>query len=137
MLPFVAIVAILVFIPFFRRGNLTSAFEYLGNRYGRVPRLYGAISFIVGFFSRIVDGVSATIAMSLAILANIYIGLGALGLLPENWTLRIHSYWVGAAINALFIALAYLISLSRRRPPSNLEGLTVWTPASKEPSNSR
>ncbi len=47
VLPFVAIIAIVVFIPFFRQGKLTSAFEYLGNRYGAVPRLYGTISFVI------------------------------------------------------------------------------------------
>ncbi|MCB0599135.1 MAG: hypothetical protein KDD28_34000, partial [Phaeodactylibacter sp.] len=41
VLPFIAIIAIVVFIPFFRQGKLTSAFEYLGNRYGVAPRIYG------------------------------------------------------------------------------------------------
>jgi len=46
-LPIVAVLAVVVFIPFFRRGRLTSAFEYLGERYGPAVRLYGAASFIV------------------------------------------------------------------------------------------
>ncbi|MCB0562989.1 MAG: sodium:solute symporter, partial [Phaeodactylibacter sp.] len=46
VLPFIAIIAIVVFIPFFRQGKLTSAFEYLGNRYGVAPRIYGTCSFI-------------------------------------------------------------------------------------------
>lgn len=46
-LPLVAVLAILVFIPFFRRGHTTSAFEYLGDRFGTVPRLYGTFSFIL------------------------------------------------------------------------------------------
>lgn len=46
-LPLVAVLAILVFIPFFRRGNTTSAFEYLGDRFGTIPRLYGTLSFIL------------------------------------------------------------------------------------------
>ena len=46
-LPFVAVLAIVVFIPFFRRGGLTSAFEYLGHRYGPAARLYGTFSFIL------------------------------------------------------------------------------------------
>src|SRR5690606_12219743 len=37
-LPLVAVLAVLVFIPLFRRGQTTSAFEYLGHRYGTVPR---------------------------------------------------------------------------------------------------
>jgi SSS family solute:Na+ symporter len=47
VLPFVAIAAVLIFIPFFRRGNSTTAFEYLENRYGALVRLYAAVSFIV------------------------------------------------------------------------------------------
>lgn len=46
MVPLVAVVAVVVFIPFFRRGKLTSAFEYLGLRFGRLARLYGTLSFI-------------------------------------------------------------------------------------------
>lgn len=46
-LPLVAVLAIIVFIPFFRRGNTTSAFEYLGDRFGPGVRLYGTLSFIL------------------------------------------------------------------------------------------
>ncbi|MCA9080802.1 MAG: sodium/solute symporter, partial [Planctomycetaceae bacterium] len=46
-IPLVAVLAIVVFIPFFRRGQLTSAFEYLGERFGPVARMYGALSFIL------------------------------------------------------------------------------------------
>ena len=46
MLPVVAVLAIVVFIPFFRRGKLTSAFEYLEDRYGPAARLYCTLSFI-------------------------------------------------------------------------------------------
>ncbi len=46
-LPLVAIFAIALFIPFFRHGNLTSAFEYLEQRYGPIVRFYGVASFIV------------------------------------------------------------------------------------------
>ncbi len=46
MVPFVAVVAVVIFIPFFRQGRLTSAFEYLGLRFGRLARLYGTVSFI-------------------------------------------------------------------------------------------
>ncbi|MDA1015102.1 MAG: sodium:solute symporter, partial [Planctomycetota bacterium] len=47
MLPLVAVVAIIVFIPFFRQGQLTTAFEYLEQRFGPAARLYGALSFIL------------------------------------------------------------------------------------------
>ena len=47
MLPVAALFAIFVFIPFFRRSRVTSAFEYLNMRYGRIPRLYGTVSFMI------------------------------------------------------------------------------------------
>ncbi|MEZ6065384.1 MAG: sodium:solute symporter [Planctomycetaceae bacterium] len=47
MLPFVAILAITLFIPLFRRGRLTSAFEYLGLRFGSWARIYGTLSFVL------------------------------------------------------------------------------------------
>ncbi|MBM82107.1 MAG: sodium:solute symporter [Planctomycetaceae bacterium] len=46
-LPLVAVLAIVVFIPFFRRGQTTSAFEYLGDRFGDSVRIYGTLSFIL------------------------------------------------------------------------------------------
>jgi SSS family solute:Na+ symporter len=45
-LPFVAVVAIIIFIPFFRQGQMTSAFEYLEKRYNHWVRLYASVSFI-------------------------------------------------------------------------------------------
>lgn len=52
-LPVITVGALVVFIPFFRRGNLTSAFEYLGSRYGEVMRVYGTLSFIFAQFVRL------------------------------------------------------------------------------------
>jgi solute:Na+ symporter, SSS family len=90
--------------------------------------------FILGFFSRKVDGISATLAMTVAVLFNIYIGLGLMDILPRSWTLKIHTYWVGALINISFIGLAYAISIIRRSPPTDIDGLTIWT---RSPSNTK
>ncbi|MGE4564785.1 MAG: sodium:solute symporter, partial [Victivallaceae bacterium] len=46
-LPVAAILAIYIFIPFFRRGNAISAFEYLEERYGMLARSYAALCFVV------------------------------------------------------------------------------------------
>ena len=91
--------------------------------------LGGAITglYMVGFFTRRVDGKSANIALGIAIAFNIYLGLGLLRWLPESWRIGLHSYWVGAVVNILFVVLAYGISLWRRVPPQKLEGLTIWT----------
>ena len=46
MLPFVAVIAVFLFIPIFRKGNIISVFEYLENRFGEISRLYASISFL-------------------------------------------------------------------------------------------
>lgn len=91
--------------------------------------------FMLGFFTRRVDGKSATIAMVLAILFNIYLGVGLLGWLPESLTLGIHSYWVGATVNTFFILSALLFSFISPKEEKDLTGLTVWTMPT-EPENS-
>jgi solute:Na+ symporter, SSS family len=47
MLPVVVVFAVLFFIPIFRQGRSTSAFEYLEKRFGPTVRLYGSISFLI------------------------------------------------------------------------------------------
>lgn len=42
-----------VFLPFFRRGKITSAFEYLEKRYGPSTRVYGACAYVVAQSLRI------------------------------------------------------------------------------------
>lgn len=83
--------------------------------------------FIMGFFTERIDGFSATVALILAVVFNIYLGLGLLGVLPQSWILPVHSYWVGALVNGLFIVVAYAIGLVRNKSDRNLQGLTVWT----------
>jgi SSS family transporter len=92
--------------------------------------LGGAVTglYMVGFFTRRVDGVAVNIALAVAVAANLYLGLGALGMLPDHWRLGVHSYWVGAMVNLVFVAVALAIGLVRRPPPRDLTGLTVWTP---------
>ncbi len=87
--------------------------------------------FMLGFFVRRINGKSATMAMLLAILFNVYLGLSALSWLPESITLNLHSYWVGAAVNAFFIIVALVFSFLFRKKESNLAGLTVWTMKNK------
>ncbi len=83
--------------------------------------------FMVGFFTRRVDGFAANVALVAAVLWNVYLGLSVLGMIPESVRVPIHSYWVAALVNAAFIVLAYGVSLLRRAPQRNLEGLTVWS----------
>jgi len=52
-LPLVVLMASHLFLPFFRRGNITSAYEYLEGRFGPNVRLYAACAFIFGQVVRI------------------------------------------------------------------------------------
>ncbi len=45
-MPLAALLAIFIFIPFFRRGQATSAFEYLESRYSNFFRGYAAVCFV-------------------------------------------------------------------------------------------
>lgn len=47
MLPVGIVVASHIFLPFFRRGKITSAYEYLEGRFGPSIRVYGAVAFII------------------------------------------------------------------------------------------
>lgn len=92
--------------------------------------LGGALTglYMIGFFTRRVDGTSVNIALILTILLNLYLGLGLLGWLPASLAFTgIHSYWVAAIVNGTFVVLAYGISIVRRSGKKELTGLTVWT----------
>ncbi|TWT34665.1 sodium:solute symporter [Blastopirellula retiformator] len=93
--------------------------------------------FMMGFFTRRIDGVSATIAMCLAVVFNAYLGLGLLGWLPQAWTLGVHSYWVGALVNLFFAVTAYLLSFVVGSSRLDLTGLTVWTLGDRKESQDR
>ena len=49
----VVFIASRVILPFFRRGKVTSAYEYLENRFGPSIRLYGCLTFIIGQLVRV------------------------------------------------------------------------------------
>ena len=53
MLPLGVLIAAYLFLPFFRRGNVTSAYEYLEDRFGPSVRVYGAIAFIIAQIVRV------------------------------------------------------------------------------------
>jgi len=53
MLPVGVFIAAYVFLPFFRRGKITSAYQYLEGRFGPSIRVYGTVTFIIGQIVRI------------------------------------------------------------------------------------
>ncbi len=83
--------------------------------------------FLLGFFTRCVDEFAASWALAAAVVFNLYLGLGAMHVIPSNWQLPIHSYWTGALVNLAFIAMAFVIAWIRGSNPRDLTGLTVWT----------
>ncbi len=52
-MPLGVLVAAYMFLPFFRRGNITSAYEYLEDRFGPSIRVYGGLTFIIAQLVRI------------------------------------------------------------------------------------
>ncbi|NDH93196.1 MAG: sodium:solute symporter [Planctomycetia bacterium] len=82
--------------------------------------------FMVGFFTRRVDGFSAMTALVVSVLLNVYLGLSLAGWLPDGITMPVHSYWVGIIVNLAFVVIAYTVSLFRG-PGKELKGLTVWS----------
>jgi SSS family solute:Na+ symporter len=52
-LPLALLVAAFVFLPFFRRAGMTSAYEFLEQRFGPSVRIYGALVFIVAQLVRL------------------------------------------------------------------------------------
>jgi solute:Na+ symporter, SSS family len=52
-LPIAIIIAAYLFLPFFRRTKIISAYEYLEDRFGPSVRTYGAATFIIGQLVRI------------------------------------------------------------------------------------
>ena len=52
-LPVAVAIAAYLFLPFFRRHRITSAYEYLEERYGPSVRVYGAVAFIVAQLTRL------------------------------------------------------------------------------------
>ncbi|ASK33145.1 sodium:solute symporter [Alloalcanivorax mobilis] len=52
-LPVALVLAAFVFLPFFRRGNMTSAYEFLELRFGPSVRVYGALAFIIAQLVRL------------------------------------------------------------------------------------
>lgn len=84
--PLVVVIAAYIFVPFFRRGIVTSAYQYLGLRFGPSISLYAGIVYMVAQIVR-----SATITYLLSVLLSYVIGL------PVTWCILI-----AAGITAIY-----------------------------------
>ena len=116
MIPVVAVIAVYVAMPFFRRIDATSAYEYLEKRFSRPVRLFGSASFILFHIFRMAVVMSLTgLALAVAtpltpaqsvllmgVLSIIYCTLG--GIEAVIWTDTIQTFvLMGGALLALFL----------------------------------
>lgn len=119
MIPVVAIVAVYVALPFFRRIDATSAYEYLEKRFNRSVRLFGSLSFTLFHIFRMAVVMSLTgLALAVAtpltptqsvllmgVLSIVYCTLG--GIEAVIWTDTIQTFvLLGGAAIALFLLIS-------------------------------
>ena len=71
VLPVAILVAAYLFLPFFRRSKIISAYEYLEDRFSPSIRVYGAVTFLIGQLTRL-----AIILFLVSLLMNEITGLG-------------------------------------------------------------
>jgi solute:Na+ symporter, SSS family len=119
-LPIAILMASHIFLPFFRRGKITSAYEYLEGRFGPNVRLYAASAFIIGQVIRIsmvlflvsqlveqVTGMSPIVSVLIGgFVTSFYTITG--GIRAVLWTDFIQAMvlWVGGLICIFVIAMA-------------------------------
>ncbi len=82
-LPLAILIASRWFLPFYRRGKVTSAYEYLEKRFGPKTRVYAAIIFIIGQVMRL-----GTVLFLLSLLIHELTGL------PSIWCILIGGAFV-------------------------------------------
>ncbi|WP_419190116.1 sodium:solute symporter family transporter [Stieleria marina] len=119
MIPLVAVIAVFVALPFFRRIDATSAYEYLELRFSRPVRWFGSISFTLFHVFRMAVVMSLTglalaaatplspaqCVIAMGVLSMIYCTLG--GIEAVIWTDTIQTV---VLLGGALLAIALLIS---------------------------
>ncbi|MHC4994205.1 MAG: sodium:solute symporter family protein, partial [Planctomycetota bacterium] len=119
MIPVVAFVAVFVALPFYRRIDATSAYEYLEKRFSRSVRLFGSASFTLFHIFRMAVVMSLT-GLALAVAtpltpAQSVVLMGALSILyctmggieAVIWTDTIQTFvLLGGALLAIFLLVS-------------------------------
>ena len=119
MIPVVAVVAVFVAMPFFRRIDCTSAYEYLEKRFSRPVRLIGSASFTLFHIFRMAVVMSLTgLALSVAtpltpsqsvllmgVLSIIYCTMG--GIEAVIWTDTIQTF---VLMGGAMLAIGFLVA---------------------------
>ena len=83
--------------------------------------------FLLGFLTTRVNYVSASVALVLTLLLDVYLALCSFNHLPECISLRVHTYWIGVIANGFVILVGYVMSLITRESEKPLGRLTIWT----------
>ena len=119
MIPVVAIIAVFVALPFFRRIDATSAYEYLEKRFSRHVRWFGSASFTIFHVFRMalvmsLTGLALAVATPLTpmqsvllmgVLSIIYCALG--GIEAVIWTDTIQTFVLfGGAVFAVWLIVS-------------------------------
>ncbi len=120
-IPLIAPLVILFFLPFYRRLNVTSAYEYLEQRFNVSLRLLGSVSFILFQLGRMgIVLLLPALALSAVTGLNLFWCIGLMGLLSTLYTVlggMEAVIWtdvmqvivlIGGAIAALFIIVTDL-----------------------------
>ena len=114
MLPIALVVAAYVFLPFFRKNHISSAYEYLEMRFGPRVRVYGAFAFIVGQLMRI-SGILFLVSILLQTLTNLdpVLCIVIAGLFVAFYTIigGIHAVIWTDVIQTIVLALGGIICL--------------------------
>ena len=119
MIPVVAVIAVFIALPFFRRIDATSAYEYLERRFSRTVRLFGSASFTLFHIFRMavvmsLTGLALAVAtpltpgqsvMLMGILSILYCTLG--GIEAVIWTDTIQTF---VLMGGALLAIGLLIS---------------------------
>jgi len=83
----IAPIIVYIYLPFFRRLNVTTAYEYLERRFSLGIRLLGSLSFIVFQFGRMgVVVLLPALALSAATGMNVYLCILVMGILSTLYT---------------------------------------------------
>ena len=74
-----------VFIPFYRRLDVTTAYEYLEKRFNVTTRLFGSVVFLLMQFGRLgIVLLLPSIALSVVTGINVYVCIAVMGVLRER-----------------------------------------------------
>jgi solute:Na+ symporter, SSS family len=83
----IAPLVVFVFLPLFRRPNVTTAYEYLGIRFGGSLRVFGSLSYSVLQLGRLgVVLLLPSLALSAVTGANVYLCIAIMGVLSTAYT---------------------------------------------------